>query len=1145
MPLDAAASHGSAQDDLSSRADARESQPRKGARWRIALAVLLIGVLLAAAGAVAWHIDAGGMRSFLTSDRNPLARVFGSESDGEHSKTPGDNPADEHFLSFGAGFTDERIDSADAARTVIASAGAALGISDAQNDLGECVESTAFENTYYRFPQYHDGIAVYGRAAVVGADSSDGALSLTSNCANVDQVATEPVISREDAQNAALEAAGDPSTAMSEGLCIYSLDGVEPTLCYAVVTESGTDRSRYFVNAADGSITAKLSLSFSDVIQAKTQEGNEIALPLENVGDDAFRIDVGLRNLELYDAQRNEIHVAYTAGADENGNTYTMSPTGEGSYAFVNSNGESLTDEDMPRGYYRLTDSKGNEIAQRAYISDADILAGSNKLEQAAGSTSWWKRDAGARTVVSAYDGINSALDFYHAVLHRDGFDGADGRVLVATNAKITAIDENGEPVDDSGNASSALLGPHLTRLCFGHKNDLATDLFAHEFTHSVERTISYMNYRGESGALMEATSDIFGELVQDFADGSLDNSCDWANTFRNAHDPQKGTKDRPNPLPTVYGGGNWQSTSAEDPDNGHVHSNSTVISHAAYTMVNGECDGEALSTDELAKLLYEAFFSLPSDCTFSQYATIVLNIANASLSPEKCDRVRCAFQQANIIPRMQSAFVKPTVYVHVYGADNEPYGNYRCNVAEEGAGGNGTPHDVTTTDPLKLTFGDGESLATTNPLGYVLAFKDKGTCEQAYFVRAIPSEDGKDTIEVYTGFSTPNQSGDGAPDAPEAPEGPDDGADSPDNAAASQDIALVLDVSGSMSGEPLEETKNAANGFIDIALEGHAGVGIVAYDSESETLSDLASASQTLKAAVNELQADSGTNMEDGLATAADLLSAGSARKKSIVLMSDGEPNEGKVGDELISYATSIKDAGVRIYALGFNESASGHELLSAIASEGCYYSVEDASSLEDFFADIASAVNGTKFMYLRVACPVDVQVTHDGETLSSVEADQNTRTSFGSLTFEDEKDEESGEINRVKVLRLREGSSYSVAIKGTGEGKMTYTIGFADDAGDYNDFRTFSAVPITSSTRIETLAETTESTKLSVDEDGDGVFEKTYRAHANEEGELVDSSWVSRSVFALSAIVAIIAVALALRRTCRKWRCQRRHDA
>ena len=50
-------------------------------------------------------------------------------------------------------------------------------------------------------------------------------------------------------------------------------------------------------------------------------------------------------------------------------------------------------------------------------------------------------------------------------------------------------------------------------------------------------------------------------------------------------------------------------------------------------------------------------------------------------------------------------------------------------------------------------------------------------------------------------------------------------------------------------------------------------------------------------------------------------MLKDGNGEKKIIVLMSDGEPNEGKQGDELIAYADELKKEGILIYTLGFFE--------------------------------------------------------------------------------------------------------------------------------------------------------------------------------------------------------------------------------
>lgn len=272
------------------------------------------------------------------------------------------------------------------------------------------------------------------------------------------------------------------------------------------------------------------------------------------------------------------------------------------------------------------------------------------------------------------------------------------------------------------------------------------------------------------------------------------------------------------------------------------------------------------------------------------------------------------------------------------------------------------------------------------------------------------------------------------------------------------RDIVLVLDTSGSMSGTPMTETKKAATNFVNTILDEDASIGIVTYDDSSYMLSDFSVNKSSLTNAVSNIYDGGGTNIEAGLAEARSMLNTSGAKKKIIVLMSDGEPNRGKEGDALISYADEIKDDGIIIYTLGFFESLGSYKssaqiLMEGIASDGCHYEVASADDLVFFFEDMADQINGQKYIYIRIACPVDVTVTHNGETLCSAEDDLNLRTDFGTLTFEGNNNmTDANEDDRIKVLRLKEGADYDVQIVGTGHGIMDYTIGFMDENGDYS---------------------------------------------------------------------------------------------
>ena len=352
------------------------------------------------------------------------------------------------------------------------------------------------------------------------------------------------------------------------------------------------------------------------------------------------------------------------------------------------------------------------------------------------------------------------------------------------------------------------------------------------------------------------------------------------------------------------------------------------------------------------------------------------------------------------------------------------------------------------------------------------------------------------------------------------------------------RDVVLCLDMSGSMAGNKLQQTKEASIKFINTVLQEDASIAIVTYDDSARVLSDFSTNAEELISKINEISDGGSTNIEDGLVKSYDLLNYSNAKKQIIVLMSDGEPNEGKVGEELISYADSIKNEGVYIYTLGFFGGYSGQSaaqtLMERIASEGCHYEVSDADSLVFFFGDIADTINGQEYIYIRIACPVDVKVSYNGETLNSNEENLSTRTSFGSLTFEENTSEYSEDDvdDRVKVLRLKADDDYDISIEGTGRGRMNYTIGFMDENGEYSDFRKFTNIKIRKSTVIDTVAAKSKNTILNVDEDGDGKYDLKYKAGANERGEIVDYSYIFYIAFVVIGLTAVLIVFLVVRK-------------
>lgn len=345
------------------------------------------------------------------------------------------------------------------------------------------------------------------------------------------------------------------------------------------------------------------------------------------------------------------------------------------------------------------------------------------------------------------------------------------------------------------------------------------------------------------------------------------------------------------------------------------------------------------------------------------------------------------------------------------------------------------------------------------------------------------------------------------------------------ENKKYKKDVSLALDVSGSMVGEPLEEVKKASNKFCEKISNSHVPLGACTFSTYATLASSSSTEYSKIKKSLSELNANGGTDIEEALTMAA-LNNSAMTKRHIIVLMSDGQPTIGMSEEGLIDYANDLKEKGYLIYTLGFLSELENKEnaanVLRGIANEGCYFEVRNADDLKYFFEDIAAQISGEKYFYIKIECPVDVSVSHDGSKLSSVDNQREQHTKFGSLTFEGD-----GPSN-TKVLRLKEGSDYDIKIEGTGNGSMTYSIGFMDDDGEYSDIRSFENIKINNSTQVNTKAKVDSETKMYVDDDGDGKAEKVYVATQNNKAKLVNNSGICWLIFIAYMILLIIPTAI-----------------
>jgi Ca-activated chloride channel family protein len=171
-------------------------------------------------------------------------------------------------------------------------------------------------------------------------------------------------------------------------------------------------------------------------------------------------------------------------------------------------------------------------------------------------------------------------------------------------------------------------------------------------------------------------------------------------------------------------------------------------------------------------------------------------------------------------------------------------------------------------------------------------------------------------------------------------------------------DIALVIDTSSSMTGQKFNDARDAALTFVGlIDLEpGRGQVAVVRFDREAEVVRELTRSRTSIEAAIRDLHVRSGTHIDEGLRAAlGELRSQRHIERNTqvLVLLTDGVQT-GTPGADLRA-AAEVRDAGVRVYAIGLGADVDEGALRSIAGTEERYYFAPDSSDLERIYGEIA----------------------------------------------------------------------------------------------------------------------------------------------------------------------------------------------
>jgi VWFA-related protein len=130
--------------------------------------------------------------------------------------------------------------------------------------------------------------------------------------------------------------------------------------------------------------------------------------------------------------------------------------------------------------------------------------------------------------------------------------------------------------------------------------------------------------------------------------------------------------------------------------------------------------------------------------------------------------------------------------------------------------------------------------------------------------------------------------------------------------------LGIVLDTSGSMAGDKIENARVAIERSLDQLLNPDDEVFLYTFSSEAELVQDWTANRTAIHASLRRVRADGGTAMYDAVLEAVAMAQRGRNHRKAVVLISDGNDTSSRA--DLQDVRTIVRETEVLVYAVGID---------------------------------------------------------------------------------------------------------------------------------------------------------------------------------------------------------------------------------